>query len=65
MRAAGRRNMHVGMGMRRHLLRLDVILPERGPARWGIILWLVAGAAVALLVPVVLALMVAGLLGLE
>jgi hypothetical protein len=55
--------MQVRMSGRQNPFRLDVILPARGPARWGVIAALLVGAAVALLVPVVLGLMIAGMLG--
>ncbi len=41
-------------------IALDAKLPERGPARVGVIVWLVAGAIVAVLVPVFLGLVVWG-----
>ena len=50
------------MPRRPNPFRIDVILPERGPARWGVIAALVLGGAVALLVPVLLALLIAGML---
>jgi hypothetical protein len=47
---------------RRNPFRLDVMLPARGPARWGVVAMLVIGGAVAVLVPVVLAIMILGML---
>jgi hypothetical protein len=48
------------MAARRNPFKMEVFLPERGPARWGVIAALVVGGLVALLVPVVLALVIWG-----
>jgi hypothetical protein len=47
---------------RRNPFRLDVILPERGPSRWGVVAAMVVGGAVALLIPIMLVLMILGML---
>ncbi len=48
--------------MVRRFGRMELILPPRGPARWGVIAALVLGGVVALLVPAVFVLMLVEML---